>query len=303
MLYRSATVGMPYRRPRLMATISSPSLDMPYAFCGLEIRSGVACISSGPPHSRARDVPLARGEGALRPHPGSCSPSDRAPVESLAHGRLRGGHHDPGDVEALGHDDLVEQRGRDHVHVGEPREVGQVVLVGGEVVDGVHPAQEVREQVAVADVALVEVDLRAQVRGPPVPVHRRGQRVEHDDVMPERQEPVAGVRADEPGAAGDKDLHFRRFRRRSATSRYTSRVAAAVAPQVNCAGALESEVAQAIPARPDRLDDGPGDGRRDPWGRPGPRLRPRSPAWRWCPRSRPGSRRPWPPGWAARRSR
>ena len=29
MLYLSATVGMPYRRPRLMATISSPSFDMP----------------------------------------------------------------------------------------------------------------------------------------------------------------------------------------------------------------------------------------------------------------------------------
>ena len=34
-------------------------------------------------------------------------------------------------------------------------------------VDGVDPPQEVGEQVPVADVALVEVDLRAQVRGWP----------------------------------------------------------------------------------------------------------------------------------------
>ena len=100
-------------------------------------------------------------------------------------------------------------------------------------VDGVNAAQEVRDEVAVAGVALVEVDLGTQVRGPPIPVYRRGQRVEHDDVVPEREEPVAGVRSDEPRTAGDEDLHFRRRRRRSATSRYTSRVDAAVAAHVN----------------------------------------------------------------------
>ena len=83
----------------------------------------------------------------------------------------------------LGHDDLVEQGGRDHVHVGEPREIGQVVLVGSEVVDGIHAAQKVRDQVAVTGVALVEVRSRSQVRRPPVPVHRPGQRVEHGDLM------------------------------------------------------------------------------------------------------------------------
>ena len=100
-------------------------------------------------------------------------------------------------------------------------------------VDGVYPAQEVGDQVAVAGVALVEVGSGAQVRRLPVPVDRRGQRVEHDDFVPERQQPVAGVRSDEPGAAGDEDLHFLRSRRRSAASRYTSRVDAAVAPHVN----------------------------------------------------------------------
>jgi hypothetical protein len=34
-----------------MATISSPSLDMPYAFCGFEIRSGVSLQLQRAPHS------------------------------------------------------------------------------------------------------------------------------------------------------------------------------------------------------------------------------------------------------------
>ena len=45
------------------------------------------------------------------------------------------------------------------------------------------------------------------MRRPSASVYRRGQRVEHHDVVPEREEPVAGVRADEPRTAGDEDLH------------------------------------------------------------------------------------------------
>ena len=179
----------------------------------------MACISSGPPHTGQGMSHWPAARALLRAHARELLAVDRAPVEPFAHRRLRRGHHHPGEVEALGHDDLVEQGGRDHVHVGEPREVGQVVLVGGEVVDGVDPAQQVGEQVAVADVALVEVGPGAQVRGLSVPVYRRGQRVEHDDVVPEREQPVAGVRADEPGAPGDEDPHFRRCLRRSAASR------------------------------------------------------------------------------------
>ena len=183
---------MPYRRPRLMATISSPSFDMPYAFCGLEIRSGVACISSGPPHTGQGMSHWPAASALLRAHARHLLAVDRAPVEPFAHRRLRRRHHDPGEVEALGHDDLVEQGGRDHVHVGEPREVGQVVLVGGEVVDGVDAAQEVGEQVAVAGVALVEVDPGTQVRraarsGVPAGSARRARR-------PRARAPAAGRR-------------------------------------------------------------------------------------------------------------
>ena len=152
---------------------------------GLE-RQRAAALGAG-------DVPLPHGQGAFGPHSRQLRTVLRAQVQPLAHGRLRRRHHDAGDVEALGHDDLVEQGRRDHVDVREPREVGQVVLVGGEVVDRVGPPQEVGDQLAVAGVALVEVDLRAELRRLAGPVYRRGQRVEDDDVMAERDQAVTGV--------------------------------------------------------------------------------------------------------------
>ena len=75
-------------------------------------------------------------------------------------------------------------------------------------VDGIHAAQKVGDQIAVAGVTLVEVDFGTQVRRLPVLVDRRGQRVEHDDLVSKRQQPVARVRTDEPGSAGDEDLHL-----------------------------------------------------------------------------------------------
>ena len=53
-----------------------------------------------------------------------------------------------------------------------------------------------------------------------------------------------------------------RCRRRSATSRYTSRVAAAVAPHVNWPARSSPRSRRRSLRRPGRLDDGPGDGRR-----------------------------------------
>ena len=82
-------------------------------------------------------------------------------------------------------------------------------------VNGVHAAQEVGEQIAVAGVTLVEVRFGTQVCRVPVPVYRRRQRIEHHDFVAQRQQPVTGMRADEPGAAGDEDLHFRQCSLRS----------------------------------------------------------------------------------------
>ena len=86
-------------------------------------------------------------------------------------------------------------------------------------VDRVHPAEQVGEQIAVAGVTLVEVGPGAEVRGLAFPVHRRVQRVEDHDLMAEIEEAVAGVGSDEPRASGNENLHFLVPRLRSATSR------------------------------------------------------------------------------------
>ena len=75
--------------------------------------------------------------------PGKLLAVVRAPVEPFSHGRLRGGDDNPCQLEPLFHDDLIEQRGRHHVDLGEPSELRQVVLIGGEVVHRVDPAQKV----------------------------------------------------------------------------------------------------------------------------------------------------------------
>jgi hypothetical protein len=121
---------------------------------------------------------------------------------------LRRRHHDPPEVQPLGHDDLVKQRRGNHVDVGEPREVRQVILIRGEMIDGVDPPEQAGQQVPVPGVTPDELRARAEVAGPSVAVHGRGQRVEHHHVMPEREQPVGRVRSDESGAAGHEYLHL-----------------------------------------------------------------------------------------------
>jgi len=75
------------------------------------------------------------------------------------------------------------------------------------VIDGVDAAEQAGQAIPVAGVAADEVRSRAEVGGPSVAVHGRGQRVEHHDVMPEREQPVGRVRSDESRAAGNEYLH------------------------------------------------------------------------------------------------
>jgi hypothetical protein len=117
----------------------------------------------------------------------------RAAVQPLAHRRLRRRHDDALQVQALGDRDLVQQGGRDDVDRGEAGEVGEVVLVGREVVDGVDPTQEVGEQVAVPHVSDPQLRARGQVVGLAVAVNRGGEGVQDDDLVSELREPVAGV--------------------------------------------------------------------------------------------------------------
>ena len=129
-------------------------------------------------------------------------------------------------------------------------------------VDGVHLTQQARDKVPVADVTVIEVDVRAEIAGPPVPVDRRRQRVEHQDPVPEREQSVARVRADEAGTAGDQYLHADaglpmvgglavdiQSRRRGCRPRELARPP-------------DSGVRQAVPVLADSTDDGLGDGLR-----------------------------------------
>ena len=85
-----------------------------------------------------------------------------------------------------------------------------VVRLGREVHDDVDAllAQQTLGQVEVADVALDERE-RALDVGEALPVPGVGEQIEDDDVVVRvLHRPVAGeVRADEPGAAGDEDVH------------------------------------------------------------------------------------------------
>ena len=143
---------------------------------------------------------------------------------------------------------------------------------------GVNSAQQVSEELAVADITLVEIDLRRRYAGGwPVRVHWCGERVEDDDVVTEREEPVQVCDPMNPAPP--------------VTSIFT-----ALAPPVirdlavyvegRCAcrppgklsRTLEPEVTQAVTTRARGLDDRPGDRRRLLRIQPGPQHRPRSPA-------------------------
>ena len=68
---------------------------------------------------------------------------ERAKVEPFSHRRLRGGNDHSCQLEPLLHDDLIEESRRNHVDIGEPREIRQIILIGGKVIHGVDPAQKV----------------------------------------------------------------------------------------------------------------------------------------------------------------
>jgi hypothetical protein len=89
------------------------------------------------------------------------------------------------------------------------------------VVHGVDAAKKVPQKIFVADVALVELGIGAQVRWRRTSVDGRRERVEDDHLVTELEETVNSVGSDETGTPCDEDLH-RRWRRRSAASRQTS---------------------------------------------------------------------------------
>ena len=87
---------------------------------------------------------------------------------------------------------------------GEDRAVD--VGLGGEVDDRVAAARCARDVGGLRDVAVVELDVRRQIRA----VARVRQLVEHDDVVARREQALDEMRADEARAACDEDPHRRK---------------------------------------------------------------------------------------------
>ncbi|KAJ8137488.1 hypothetical protein OY671_009299, partial [Metschnikowia pulcherrima] len=103
------------------------------------------------------------------------------------------------------------------------------------VIDRIHAPHQVGHEFPVTDVPDVELGAWSQVVRLAVSVNRGGESIEHYHVVPEFDQTVAGVGADEPGPNGDQDPHQRPppAARSACTSRYTASVRSAVAVHVN----------------------------------------------------------------------
>ncbi len=110
-------------------------------------------------------------------------------------------------MEPLGDDQLVEQGRGDDIDVVVLREIGQIVLIRGKVKNGIDTSEERCDEVSIAHVALVEVDLPAHVLRWTSTVNWGGERVEHNDVVPQGQQAIARVRTDEAGTSGNENPH------------------------------------------------------------------------------------------------
>jgi hypothetical protein len=130
-----------------------------------------------------------------------------AAVPALAVDGLRRRHHDLPHRQLLADDQLVEQRGAHRVHAEELAEVGQVVLIGGEVDHRVDTGERRQQVLAARHVAEAELSGGVEVRGLALQVDRLLEAVEDADLVALRHEPVDRVGSDEAGAARDEDFH------------------------------------------------------------------------------------------------
>ena len=113
---------------------------------------------------------------------------------------------------------VVEQHLRaEHIRedeFGRPEDRAVDVGLGREVDDRVDTVRRPRDRLGIGDVAVVELVVDAvEVR----PVARVGELVENDHLLAVHREPPGEVRADEPGTAGDEDLHAPSLARHSAS--------------------------------------------------------------------------------------
>ncbi len=91
----------------------------------------------------------------------------------LAVDRLRGRHDHLLDRQPLGDDQLVEEGGAHAVGEEEPREVGEIVLVRGEVKDRFDAPERAVQDLAIGHPAVNELDVRRNVLRAAAHVHGR----------------------------------------------------------------------------------------------------------------------------------
>ena len=104
--------------------------------------------------------PFAAGQLRLDANVGNRLAVLAAQVEAFAEHRLRRGDDDALHGQLVGDDQLVDASRADGVDVEVGAEVGQVVLIGGEMVDRVDVLQGIEQHVRVAHVAVDELGLR-----------------------------------------------------------------------------------------------------------------------------------------------
>ena len=154
-----------------------------------------------PAARRTGDLPLSPRQLLLGAGVGVEHPVLAAVISSLAVDGLRRGQHDLAYGQVGGDDELEEQGGADRVDLDEGAEVRHVILVGGQVEDGVHTFEGFSEGVAVPDVTADPVDFGGQVTRPTLGMDPLLQAVEDAHGIPPGQQLVHRVRADEAGAA------------------------------------------------------------------------------------------------------
>ena len=125
----------------------------------------------------------------------------RAAVPALAEHRLGRGHDDLSDRQPLVDDHFIQERRPNTIRHEEAAEVGEVILVCGEVEHRIDVPERADQRRPVGDRRPHPVDPGIHIRRPRSGVHRRFDESSTRDVVAACEQRVRRVRPDEPRAA------------------------------------------------------------------------------------------------------
>ena len=89
----------------------------------------------------------------------------------------------------------------------ERGEVGEVILIRGQMIDGVDLLHRTAKRILIAHITFNELDLGREILRLPFQMDGLLQVIEHAHIVAQRQQPVGGMRSDKTGTAGDKYAH------------------------------------------------------------------------------------------------